>query len=111
MVDRAKVLEDSTAFQAAHQEAAVLGDTVAPSLAEQDKLGQHFVAFVKGRDGHLWELEGSRKGPLDRGELRSDEDMLSERAVERGLGRLMREEQEKGGDLRFSAIALAESLD
>lgn len=111
MIDRAKVLEDSAAFQAAHQEAAALGDTVAPSLAEQDKLGQHFVTFVKGRDGHLWELEGSRKGPLDRGELGSDEDMLSETAVEKGLGRLMREEQEKGGDLRFSVIALAESLD
>lgn len=107
MLDRARVLEDSAAFEKAHQEAAMLGDTV----VDAGHKGQHFVAFVKGKDGHLWELEGARKGPLDRGLLKEDEDVLSAAAVERGLGRLMRIESEKGGDLRFSAIALAASLD
>jgi ubiquitin carboxyl-terminal hydrolase L3 len=50
-------------------------------------------------------------GPLDRGALKDDEDVLSPAALEKGLGRLMRIEAEHGGDLRFSAIALAESLD
>ncbi|KAF2266452.1 ubiquitin carboxyl-terminal hydrolase isozyme L4 [Lojkania enalia] len=108
MFDRAKVLEESDAFEEAHQEAAVLGDTLPET---QDHLGQHFVAFVKGKDGHLWELEGARKGPLDRGPLGEDEDVLSAAAVERGLGRLMRIESENGGDLRFSATVLAESLE
>ncbi|KAF2194507.1 cysteine proteinase [Zopfia rhizophila CBS 207.26] len=111
MMERAKVLEDSDALEQAHQEAAKMGDSEVPSLEEQKKSSGHFVAFIKGKDGHLYELEGSRKGPLDRGELREDEDVLSERAVERGLGRLMRIEAEKGGNLRFSAIALAESLE
>jgi ubiquitin carboxyl-terminal hydrolase L3 len=66
---------------------------------------------VKAKDGHLWELEGSRMGPLDRGVLESNEDVLSPAALEKGLGRLMKIESEKGGDLRFSAIALARSLD
>lgn len=107
--ERAKVLEDSDAFEKAHAEAAQLGDTTAPTAEAAHHLGQHFVAFVKGKDGHLWELEGSRKGPLDRGALKEDEDVLSPAALEMGLGRLMRIESEHGGDLRFSAIALAES--
>lgn len=110
MVERAKVLEDSDAFEKAHADAVKLGDTRAPEPESDKHTGQHFVAFVKGKDGHLWELEGSRKGPLDRGALEEDEDVLSPAALAKGLGRLIRIETEHGGDLRFSAIALAESL-
>lgn len=109
--ERAKVLEDSDEFETAHASAAQLGDTATPARGSGEHKGQHFVAFVKARDGHLWELEGSRMGPLDRGALAEDEDVLSAAALERGLGRLMRIEAEQGGgDLRFSAIALAPSL-
>jgi len=109
--ERAKVLEDSEALEQAHAEAAGLGDTAAPARGAGEHTGQHFVAFVKAGDGHLWELEGSRMGPLDRGALAPDEDVLSAAALEKGLGRLMRMESERGGgDLRFSAIALAPSL-
>jgi ubiquitin carboxyl-terminal hydrolase L3 len=110
MEERAKVLEDSDAFEKAHAEAAKLGDTKPPTHEEAVHSGQHFVAYVKGKDGHLYELEGGRKGPLDRGLLKEDEDVLSPAAVERGLGGLMRTETENGDDLRFSAIALAPSL-
>jgi ubiquitin carboxyl-terminal hydrolase L3 len=108
MMERAKVLEDSDAFEKAHAEAAALGDTP-PEAGEHS--GQHFVAFVKGKDGHLWELEGGRMGPLDRGLLGDDEDVLSPAALELGLGRLIRIESEKGGDLRFSVVALAGSFE
>jgi ubiquitin carboxyl-terminal hydrolase L3 len=111
MWERAKVLEDSEAYEKAHQEAAKLGDSPMPQKEQHEHTGQHFVAFVKAKDGHLWELEGSRKGPLDRGLLKEDEDLLSPAALEKGIGRLMRVESEKGGDLRFSAIALADSLE
>jgi ubiquitin carboxyl-terminal hydrolase L3 len=107
--ERAKVLEDSDEFEKAHAEAAKLGDTAAPTPQSDKHTGQHFVAFVKAKDGHLWELEGSRKGPLDRGALKDDEDVLSAAALEKGLGRLIKTESDKGGDLRFSAIALAKS--
>jgi ubiquitin carboxyl-terminal hydrolase L3 len=108
--ERAKVLEDSDEFEQAHAEAAKLGDTAAPTPVSDQHAGQHFVAFVKGKDGHLWELEGGRRGPLDRGELKEDEDALSPAALEAGIGRLIRIESQTGGDLRFSAIALAKSF-
>lgn len=111
MAERAEVLYNSDALEAAHEEAAKLGDTVAPSANDGDRLGQHFVAFVKAKDGHLWELEGSRKGPLDRGLLGEDEDALSEKALKLGLGRLIEVESKAGGDLRFSCIALAPRSD
>ncbi|KAF2749923.1 cysteine proteinase [Sporormia fimetaria CBS 119925] len=111
MWERAKVLEESDAFETAHQEAAKLGDTPTPLQGNKKHSGQHFVAFVKASDGHLWELEGDRKGPLDRGLLDEDEDVLSPKALEMGLGRLMRIESEACGDLRFSAIALANSVE
>lgn len=49
-----------------------------------------------------------KKGPLDRGALAEDEDVLSPRAIELGIGRVIRMENDSGGsDLRFSCIALA----
>ncbi|PPQ85969.1 hypothetical protein CVT25_001668 [Psilocybe cyanescens] len=110
MKERAAVLEDSDVLEAAHEAAAKLGDTIAPSAEDADHLGHHFVAFVKAKDGHLYELEGARKGPLDRGVLAENEDVLSEAALNMGLGRLMDIEREKGGDLRFSCLALAPNV-
>lgn len=110
MWERAKVLEDSDGFEKAHTEAAKLGDTNTPA-PKSDAWGGHFVTFVKAKDGHLFELEGGRMGPLDRGVLKDDEDLLSPAALDKGIGRLIKIETEQGGDLRFSAIALAKSLD
>lgn len=50
----------------------------------------HFVAFVKGRDGGLWEMEGVSRGPIRRGSLEDGEDVVSERAFEMGLRRWLR---------------------
>jgi ubiquitin carboxyl-terminal hydrolase L3 len=108
MMDRAKLLEDSDVLESAHHAAAVTGDTEAPDLDASERLGNHFVAFVKGKDGHLWELEGNRKGPLDRGLLGENEDVLSEKALELGIKRHVKLEEEAGGkELRFSCLALA----
>ncbi|KAH8602108.1 ubiquitin carboxyl-terminal hydrolase-like protein isozyme L3 [Bisporella sp. PMI_857] len=108
MHERAQRLYDSKDFEIHHQSVASLGDTAPPSAADGDRLGQHFVAFVKGTDGHLYELEGSRKGPIDRGVLTDNEDVLSPRALELGISRVMKLDAEAGGsDLRFSATALA----
>ena len=104
--DRAQLLYDSEGFEEAHASVAGLGDTAA--LTPDIQNGQHFVAFVKGADGHLWELEGARRGPLDRGALEEGEDVLSPAAVARGIGRVMEMERDGGGgDLRFSVIALS----
>ncbi|KAK0729223.1 hypothetical protein B0T21DRAFT_292597 [Apiosordaria backusii] len=104
--ERAKMLYNSQAFEEAHQSVAAMGDTPEPK-DRFEEFGHHFVGYVKA-NGRLWELEGSREGPLDRGELGEDEDVLSPRALELGLGRIIKLEHESGGqDLRFSCIAMA----
>ncbi|MCJ1309069.1 hypothetical protein MMC25_002724 [Agyrium rufum] len=105
METRAQLLKESEIMYEASEAVAIKGDT---NPFEVDIPGAgHFVALVKGRDGHLWELEGSRKGPLDRGALGEGKDALSERALQLGLKRLIDIQRDGEGDLRFSCIALA----
>jgi len=107
LAERAEMLYHNEAFEAAHASVAALGDTTPPGEGSTEHAGQHFVAFVRGDDGHLWELEGDRSGPLDRGLLAEGEDVLSPAALDRGFRRVIKLEQGAGGkDLRFSCIAL-----
>ncbi|KAE8146315.1 hypothetical protein BDV25DRAFT_162725 [Aspergillus avenaceus] len=109
-VQRADLLYESKALESAHADAAKLGDTTAPEA--EDAVDLHFVAFVKGVDGRLWELDGRRKGPLERGVLREDEDALSERALELGVRRFLKTEADGGNpDLRFSLVSLGPVFD
>ena len=103
---RAEVLYNSQALESAHSSAAQMGDTMAPAPEEENH--QHFLAFVKGKDGHLWEMDGGWKGPLDRGELGIDDDALSEKALQVGVRRFL---AQTAGELQFSIVALAPSLD
>jgi ubiquitin carboxyl-terminal hydrolase L3 len=107
---RADLLYESRALESAHADAAKLGDTAAPQA--EDNVDLHFVAFVKGTDGRLWELDGRRKGPLERGRLDADEDVLSDKALEFGPRRFLRKEAEGGPrDLRFSLVSLGPVFD
>ncbi|KAF2102901.1 putative ubiquitin carboxyl-terminal hydrolase [Rhizodiscina lignyota] len=104
-VKRAELLYESRSLEKAHASAAATGDTSAPSATDQVDL--HFVCFVRGDDGHLWEMDGRRKGPLDRGVLKEGDDVLSEDALERSVRKFM----ERETDPRFSLVALAPSFD
>ena len=107
---RARLLETTPSLAVAHAAAAAQGDTAPPSA--DDKVDLHFVAFVKSADGHLWELDGRRKGPLNRGRLDAEDDVLAERALDLGVRKfLRREEKGSGGEMRFSLVALAPSMD
>jgi len=109
-LERAELLYQSRALESAHADAAKKGDSVAPDA--EAKVDLHFVAFVKGGGGNLWELDGRRKGPLKRGRLGPDEDVLSEKGQELGVQAFLRREQEAGaGELRFSAVMLGPSLE
>jgi ubiquitin carboxyl-terminal hydrolase L3 len=104
--ERAQLIHDSEEFEEAHKSVAAMGSTPVPTRGHEEH-GGHFIAYVKA-NGHLWELEGCRGGPLDRGELGEDEDVLSPRALDLGLKRIIN----LGGtaderDLRFSCIVLA----
>ncbi|KAK5169813.1 uncharacterized protein LTR77_005791 [Saxophila tyrrhenica] len=101
--ERAKVLYDSVELERAHMASAVRGDSRAPP-AEEDP-GYHFLAFVKGKDGHLYELEGGFNGPVDLGEVKEGDDCLSERALAQGVRRFVEKAE---GNMEFSIIALCE---
>ncbi len=107
MDERARLLSESESMYQASEAVAQKGDTEALKPGE-DSI-HHFVALVKGLDGNLWELEGSRKGPLNRGLLGEDEDAFSERALDLGIRRLIDIQRKAGGGLPFSCIALAPS--
>ncbi|KAF8463500.1 hypothetical protein BDZ91DRAFT_731749 [Kalaharituber pfeilii] len=104
---RAELIESSSALESAHQSAANEGSSSVPD-AEVD-VDLHYICFVKSTtNNHLYELDGSRKGPYDRGDLGPDDDVLSERALNVIRAFIDREE---GGNLNFSLVALAPSLD
>ena len=61
---RADVLYTSRELEKAHMASARKGDSAAPSSEEPN--GYHFISFVKGKNGHLYELEGSWDGLIVR---------------------------------------------
>lgn len=107
-IDRAELLYESKALESAHASAAAKGDSEAPDA--QSSLDLHFVCFTKGKDGNLYELDGRRTGPLNRGSLGADEDVLSQKALELGPLRFL-EREKSGGDLRFSCVSLGPLFD
>lgn len=119
--ERSRLVETSAELATAHAAAASGGDTAAPPA--EDDVDLHYVCFVKaasptsGEDagppdaegeGTLWELDGRRKGPLPRTRLGKNEDVLSEKALLAGPLKFLERE---GGDVRFSCVALAGSLE
>ena len=108
-VDRANLLYKSKALETAHASAASEGQSSAPDA--NDDIDLHFVCFVKDEKNHLWEMDGRRKGPIDRGQLKHEEDVLSEKALNLGPRKfIQREIAISGGELRFSLITLAPSF-
>jgi len=108
--ERGQYVHDSDILEKAHAAAAQTGDSVAPALGEDP--GHAFIAFVKGKDGHLYELDGGRGGPVDRGVMKEDEDVLSDNALALGpLPYLKREEEAGNGVFNFSCTVLAPSID
>ena len=100
-------MESSDALESAHQSAANQGSSAVPDA--QDDIDLHYICFVKSsKNDHLYELDGSRKGPLDRGYLGPENDVLSERALQAVKGFIQRE---KGENINFSLVALAPALD
>jgi ubiquitin carboxyl-terminal hydrolase L3 len=97
---RASLLYDSQFIERAHMAAAVEGSSVVPSSA--DPVGFHYIAFVKDERRHLWELNGSMKGPVDRGVL-GEEDLLSRKALDMSVAPFLA----GGEDIGASVVALA----
>ena len=103
-LDRAEVLEEDTELESAYTMVATRGSSEVPANAE-DEVDFHYVCFVKSnKNGHLYELDGDRKGPKDRGLLEPNDDVLSEagrNAVQEFIQR------EQGQNSNFSLLVLA----
>ena len=83
---------------------------MAPDAREENY--QHFISFVKAEDGHLWELNGGMKGPVDRGGLGEGQDALSERALTLGVKSFLDLLGKGGeGEVNFSLVAMAPDFD
>lgn len=108
-MERAELLYHSQALEKAHQGAASQGQSNAPGA--EDDIDLHYVCFVKDAKNNLWEMDGRRKGPINRGQLGED-DVLSEKALDLGVRLFLKREAEVGGgELRFSLISLAPSIE
>lgn len=103
---RGKFMAEDEKVFSLNEQYAFQGDS-ARIPRNHGRTGNHFVAFVK-KDGHLWELEGSRKGPIDRGEI-GDGDLLSQKALDLGIRRIIDLKGDGDASLRFSCIALAKA--
>ena len=101
--ERFSVLEDSAELEEAYARVALQGTSRVPDSAEEE-VDFHYVCFVKSHtNGRLFELDGDRKGPIDRGlVLGPDEDVLAPGGVS-----VVREYMERErGNTNFSLMAL-----
>ncbi|KAJ4198469.1 ubiquitinyl hydrolase 1 [Fusarium solani] len=105
-LDRAAVLEEDEQPESIYKTIALQGDSEAPKNAE-DEVDFHYVCFAKShRNGHLYELDGDRKGLIERRALNQDDNMLSERA----LGVILEFIRGVGKDIGFSLLAIAPAV-
>ncbi|KAJ1556068.1 hypothetical protein HK405_007657 [Cladochytrium tenue] len=103
-VERAELINNSDELAVVHTRAARGGASRVPPASEHAEL--HFIAFTRGEDGRLWDLEGNTDGPIECGWLKDDDDALSDRALAMGVGRFL---ERAGGNVNFSLVALAKN--
>jgi ubiquitin carboxyl-terminal hydrolase L3 len=99
-------LEDSTELESIYNEAAMQGDSLVPTDA-QEEVDFHYVCFVKTDDCRIYELDGDRKGAIDRGViLAAEDDMLSGAILS-----LIQDciDRERGENIGFSLMALVQT--
>jgi ubiquitin carboxyl-terminal hydrolase L3 len=105
---RINLLETSDTLELMHTSAAIQGDTVAPNANDDVEL--HYVCFVKSsKDGHLYELDGARNGPVDKGALAEDEDVLGDKA--RAVIQEYIDREKESGNIQFSLVSLGMGFD
>ncbi|KAB8070198.1 putative ubiquitin carboxyl-terminal hydrolase isozyme L3 [Aspergillus leporis] len=107
--ERAKVVYQSVFLEEAHMDAARGGSSRVPDPEEDN--GFHFVGFVKGVDGRVWELNGGLPGPVERGVLGEGEDLVGPAGLRLTVGDFVEVAQgmEEGRGLGISLVGLAGS--
>lgn len=83
------------------------GQTDAPEA--DDDVQFHFVTYVKGTDGHIYELDGRRDGPVDLGDTVDGASLLSDSKVSDRVNFYINHTDESKKD-KFAVMAIAPSL-
>lgn len=106
---RALSLEDSEDLEKAHAAAAQKGDSAVPEDPE-DEVDYHYICFVKSnKNGHLYQLDGDRKGPVDLEiPLAEGEDLMEKKVLDVLRGFIYGED---GDNQNFSLMALAPNVE
>lgn len=99
--NRVAFLETSDEIERVYMKAALKGYSEAPSA--QDEVDHHYVSLVK-RSSRLYLLDGDMEGPIDKGYLEEDEDVLGQQGLD-----IMREYTLSNMDGMFSLLALVKS--
>jgi ubiquitin carboxyl-terminal hydrolase L3 len=103
---RIEYLETSSELEQQHSVVASKGDTEAPSADEV--VEYHYVCLTKSKkNAKFCELDGRRTGPIELGESKEYEDLLSEIPLAKVKEFLTRESANVG----FSIIALAPNVE
>ncbi|KAH7067166.1 hypothetical protein FB567DRAFT_458180 [Paraphoma chrysanthemicola] len=98
----ALLLETDIELERVYVELAQKGDTEAPGNAE-DEVDYHYVCFVKSHeDGHLYQLDGDRKCPIQLGAVPANEDVLSDPCLRVIRGMIAQENE----NANFNLMAL-----
>lgn len=104
--ERALALEDSQELESAYAAVARKGDTEPPDDPDAE-VDFHYICFVNSHNnGHMFQLDGDRKRPIDLGPCGNDCDALSDRCL--GVIRGMIED-EAGANINFSLMALVDA--
>lgn len=82
------------------------GQTEAPAASENTEY--HFITYVRGADGHLYELDGRRTGPVDLG-VSSDKHILNDDKLIEKIQFYMNSTDESQRN-NFALMAVAPSL-
>lgn len=98
---RAELLINSPSLAAAHKEAAEAGETEAPDA--ETEVDHHYIAFVRGADNGVYEMDGSRTGERKIVET-VGEDLLASEEVRTTVGEIMK----ATGSVHCGLLALVE---
>lgn len=83
------------------------GQTDAPEA--DDDVQFHFVTYIRGTDGQIYELDGRRDGPVALGSSSSDKDLLTDSTVAERVQFYINQTEDQGKD-KFAVMAIGPSL-
>ena len=99
--DRTKFLEDDKDLERCYMKSALKGHSEAPSA--EAEVEHHYISLIK-RSGRLYILDGDMDGPMAKGNLEENEDLLGRLGLD-----VIREYTKSDADGMFSLLALVGS--